>query len=350
MCLSKLTIFIINNKVMKYKVFIGVDVSKGVLDLAVIVEGKKLFHLQVSNNKKGINLFYKRLTKEVKTSKDQWLLCMEHTGIYCNPLLEFMTEKDMAVWLENAAVIKVYHALERGKNDALDAIRIAEYAYAKRDKVRLWEAPREVIGQLKSMIQLRKRLLTSKKRLLDPLQEEKLFGNKQWAKEQDKLLRPVIIKIERQLKEVEQKIQQLIDGDDHLKQLYQLITSVTGVGQIVAINTLVVTNEFKQITDPKKMACHCGVAPFKYDSGKSIRSRARVSHRADKSMKVLLHLAAMSAISSKGELRDYYLRKVEEGKNKMATINAVRNKIIHRIFVCVRENRKYEKIYTHALA
>jgi len=335
---------------MKYKVFIGVDVSKEVLDFALIVEGKKLFHLQVSNNKKGINLFYKRLMKEVKTSKDQWLLCMEHTGIYCNPLLEFMTEKDMAVWLENAAVIKVYHALERGKNDALDAIRIAEYAYAKRDKVRLWEAPREVIGQLKSMIQLRKRLLTSKKRLLDPLQEEKLFGNKQWAKEHDKLLRPVIIKIEKQLKEVEQKIQQLIDGDDHLKQLYQLITSVTGVGQIVAINTLVVTNEFKQITDPKKMACHCGVAPFKYDSGKSIRSRARVSHRADKSMKVLLHLAAMSAISSKGELKDYYQRKVEEGKNKMAIINAVRNKIIHRIFVCVRENRKYEKIYTHALA
>jgi hypothetical protein len=47
----------------------------------------------------------------------------------------------------------------------------------------------------------------------------------------------------------------------------------------------------------------------------------------------------MSAISSKGELRDYYLRKVEEGKNKMAIINAVRNKISHSLFACVRENR-----------
>ena len=334
---------------MKYKVFIGVDVSKEVLDFVVIIEGKKLFHLQVSNHKKGISLFYKRLLKEVNTDQNNWLLCLEHTGIYCNPLLEFVVDKTIPVWLENAAKIKVYHALERGKNDALDALRIAEYAYAKRDKVRLWEAPREVVSQLKSMIGLRKRLLTSKKRLLDPLKEEKQFGNKQWAKEHDKLLGPVIAKIEKQLKEVERKIQQLIDGDDHLKQLYQLITSVSGVGQIVAINTLVVTNEFKQITDPKKMACHCGVAPFKYDSGKSIRSRARVSHRADKSMKVLLHLAAMSAITSKGELRDYYLRKVEEGKNKMAVLNAVRNKIIHRVFACVRENRKYEKIYTHAL-
>lgn len=335
---------------MKYKVFIGVDVSKETLDFVVIIEGEKLFHLQVSNDTKGINLFYKRLLKEVGTDHSHWLLCLEHTGIYCNPLLEFVGDKDIPVWLENAVKIKVFHALERGKNDALDALRIAEYAYAKRDKVRLWEAPREVINQLKSMIRLRKRLLTSKKRLLDPLKEEKQYGNKQWAKEHDKLLRPVIVKIEKQLKEVERKIQQLIDGDDYLNQLYQLITSVSGVGQIVAINTLVVTNEFKQITDPKKMACHCGVAPFKYDSGKTIRSRAKVSHRADKSMKVLLHLAAMSAITSKGELRDYYVRKVDEGKNKMAIINAIRNKIIHRIFACVRENRKYEKIYTHALA
>ena len=132
--------------------------------------------------------------------------------------------------------------------------------------------------------------------------------------------------------------------------LYGLITSVSGVGQIVAINTLVVTNEFKQIVNPKEMACNCGVVPFKYDSGKSVRSKAKVSHRANKPMKVLFHLAAMSAISSDGELRDYYQRKVEEGKNKMAIINAVRNKIIHRIFACVRDRRKYEKNYTHILA
>ena len=132
--------------------------------------------------------------------------------------------------------------------------------------------------------------------------------------------------------------------------LYGLITSVSGVGQIVAINTLVVTNEFKQIVNPKEMACNCGVVPFKYDSGKSVRSKAKVSHRANRPMKVLFHLAAMSAISSDGELKNYYLRKVEEGKNKMAVINAVRNKIIHRIFACVRNQRKYEKKYVHALA
>ena len=334
---------------MDYKVFIGVDVSKKTLDFVVFFEGKKLFHIQVGNNKQGINRFYKKTRQLIGVEQDHWLVCMEHTGIYCNPLLEYATGKGLAVWMEDACRIKAYHGLERGKNDALDALRIAEYAYAKKDKAKPYKAPRKIMAKLKSLIKLRGRLITSKTRLLAPLKEEKRFGDKQQAKEHDKLIKPIIDKIEKQVRQAEQKIRELIKGDEHLNGLYQLIVSVQGVGFVTAINTLVVTNEFEKITDPKKMACHSGVAPFKYDSGTSVRSRAKVSHRADKSMKTLLHMAAMSAISCKGELRDYYLRKVAEGKNKMAVLNAVRNKIIHRIFACVRENRKYEKIYTHEL-
>ncbi|MFV1977102.1 MAG: IS110 family transposase [Candidatus Scalindua sp.] len=335
---------------MDFKVFIGVDVSKDTLDFVATIEGKALFHEQVKNDKKGIGKLYKRLSKAVTSSPEQWLFIMEHTGVYCNPLLAFSVEKGLSVWMESAAKIKAYHALERGKNDALDALRIAEYAFAKKDKIRIWEAPRKIMIRMKFLIKLRERLITSKKRLLDPLREEKQFCDKEWVRKHEKLLKPIIAKIDGQIKEVEQEIQELINDDDNLKKLYNFIISVSGVGQIVAINTLVVTNEFKQITDPKQMACNCGVAPFKYDSGTSVRSKAKVSHRANKSMKVLFHLAAMSAISSKGELQDYYQRKVEEGKNKMSIINAVRNKIIHRIFACVREQRKYEKNYTHSLA
>ncbi|MDO1450251.1 hypothetical protein Q0590_28480 [Rhodocytophaga aerolata] len=57
----------------------------------------------------------------------------------------------------------------------------------------------------------------------------------------------------------------------------------------------------------------------------------------------------MAAIKTKGELQDYFLRKVAEGKNKMAVINAVRNKLISRIFAVVKQNRKYEKNYTYSV-
>jgi len=335
---------------MEYKWSIGIDVSKATLDFVVLEGVATRFHMQVSNDKKGISSFYKRLVKEVNTKKDQWLFCLEHTGIYCNPFLEFATSKDLIVWLEDVKRIKAYHGLEREKNDALDAYRIAEYGSAKRHKLKRWEAPREVISQLKSMIKFRERLVTSKKRLLTPLAEEKEFGSKKWSKEHGKLLQPVVNKMEKQIQEIEKQIKELIDQDDQLSKLYELVSSVKGVGLIVTINTLVATNEFKQITEPKKMACQCGVAPFKKESGTSVRGRPKVSHQANKTMKTLHHLAARSAVNSKGEMRDFYLRKIEEGKNKMSVMNAIRNKIIHRIFACVRDERKYENIYTHSLA
>jgi hypothetical protein len=56
-------------------------------------------------------------------------------------------------------------------------------------------------------------------------------------------------------------------------------------------------------------------------------------------------LAAICAISYKGEFKEYFERKVTEGKNKMLVINAIRNKLIHRVFSCVNNQRKYKKNY-----
>ncbi|MCF0049792.1 IS110 family transposase, partial [Dyadobacter sp. LJ53] len=68
----------------------------------------------------------------------------------------------------------------------------------------------------------------------------------------------------------------------------------------------------------------------------------KVSTYADKSMKSILHLAAMSAIRFDNKFRDYYRRKVDEGKNKMSVLNAVRNKIVHTIFALIKNQATYK--------
>ena len=98
------------------------------------------------------------------------------------------------------------------------------------------------------------------------------------------------------------------------------------------------------------MACYSGVAPFKYQSGTSIKGRAKVSHLANKSIKALLHMAAISVIRLDGDLAGYYHRKVAESKHKMLVLNAVRNKILKRVYSCIRENRNYEKIKPQKVA
>lgn len=127
------------------------------------------------------------------------------------------------------------------------------------------------------------------------------------------------------LKNADKQIRELIQADAYLKTLFDLVTSVPGVGEATATEVLIATEEFKSISDAKKLACHAGVAPFEYRSGSSVRGWTSVNQHARKRLKSLFHLGAMSAICVKGELQDYYRRKVGEGKSKMSVINAVRN-------------------------
>ena len=147
---------------------------------------------------------------------------------------------------------------------------------------------------------------------------------------------------------LEARIDELFSKDAQLSRLYELIISVDGVGKVTAAQIIVDTNEFKDIREGKKYACHSGVVPFEHRSGSSVGSRSR--DRANKGSKTLLHMAALSPIRMAGEIKEYYQRKVAEGKNKMSVMSSMRHKLILRLVACVRNNRCYQKNYVHALA
>ena len=107
---------------------------------------------------------------------------------------------------------------------------------------------------------------------------------------------------------------------------------------------------FKTLNDPRKLACYAGVAPFPYASGTSIKGREKVSPFANKELKALLHLCAVSLLKMKNTFSDFIERKKKQGKHIMSILNALRNKILHTICACVRKNEKYEKNYTNSLA
>lgn len=339
----------VNIKDSKMKTLVvGIDVSKEALDVVLSREGEALSHSQFPNKEGSFKIWMKETLQAHGGEYGDWLICMENTGIYCHHVMEVCVVLGLDLWVEDAGRIKAFHSLSRGKNDALDAARIARYGYLKQSEAVLWQPPRKELVKLKSLVQLRKRLLTTKQRLSSPLGEEEFMGC-EWSREHKEHIQPILVRIAREIKDVEEKMRRLISGDESLQQQYVQVSSVKGVRLIVAATLLVMTNEFKSIRDPRKLACQAGVAPFPYESGKSIRGRSKVSHRAHKPLKVLLNLAARSSVSSQGELRDYYERKVAEGKNKMVVLKAIRNKIIHRVYACVRDGREYEENYRPAL-
>lgn len=335
---------------MDFCYFIGIDIAKDTLDWAVYTQQGVHLSIHTPNTPAGV----KTALSEFKTlsgwNPKQAVFCMEHTGIYNTHLLKLLYELKLAVWLESSLQIKQAGGMQRGKTDKVDARRIAQYAYRFRDQIRLWEPPREVIQQLAFLSAIRQRLNQAYNLLAVPVAEQETFIKKSLQKTLTTNVNKSLTALKDEQKAVEQQIKELIQADPRLKELFDLMVSVPGIGPVIATELLITTNEMQTINDPKKLACHAGVAPFEYRSGSSIRGKTRVSHQARKRLKSLLHMGTMSAIQVKGDLQEYYLRKLAEGKHTMLVLNAVRNKLIHRVCAVVRRGEKYEKNYVPALA
>lgn len=334
---------------MNYTHFVGVDVSKATLDFALISGKELVFSVQTSNDLSGIREFMKQMgARYPKLKLEETLFCMEHTGVYNEHLLDFLFSKKANVCLEVATRIKMSSGLQRGKNDKVDAIRIAQYAYKNREDLKLWQPKREVLQQLKTLSGLRNRLINAKKQLAVAHNETIPFDKK--ASGIIKVhCQSSIRAIEQDITKTEKAMEKVISSDEQLSRLFKIITSVQGIGKVTATEMIITTNEFKDIDDPKKFACYSGIAPFEHTSGSSIKGKNRVSHRANKAMKTLLHMAALAAISCNQDIKSYYNKKLLENKNKMTIINAVRNKLVHRVFSCVNNNRLYQNKYNQIL-
>jgi len=335
---------------MQIKHFIGIDVSKDTLDFSVVVDGKNLQHYCIKNSTREIKSTVNKFMKTFETTFDDTVFCMEHTGMYNLPLVKWLQCQQGKMWLESGVHIRKTLGLVRGKNDKVDSARIAMYAYLNRHQVRLWKAPRKLIERLAALLSQRARLNKARKQLNTANREQRLFLDKDIMNSLNKYTYKTVVVIDKQIIAIEKEILELIKEDEKLNRMYKVITSVHGIGFVTASYILVTTNEFININNPKKYACYSGVVPFEHSSGSSVRGKTRVSQMANKNIKTLLHLAALSTIQMQGDLQEYYNRKVAEGKNKMSVLNAIRNKLILRIFACVNQNREYEKNYCYKFA
>lgn len=325
----------------QYSHFFGVDVSKKTVDIT-LAHKQDLIHQQFTNDDQGMEQLMIWL-KDLKPGFTETLFCMEATGLYCFPLTRFLATNSIDIWIEHAAQIKKSTALARGKNDKVDSQRIALYATKHLDRIRLWKPVDATLEKVKHLASLRERLVETKKKLETPIKEFEEMGQAAMAKLLAKSIRSSLAAIDKDLKNVETKIIDVINEDDNLKNLYRLITSVVGVGFVTAVNLMIHTNGFTMLKDTRKLACYCGVAPFEYSSGSSVRGRTKVHFMANKKLKCNLHMASLSAVKLDPDLKQYYERKVAEGKSKLSVLNAVKNKLLARVVAVVNKQEEYVK-------
>ena len=324
---------------MKYSETLGIDVSKRTLD-AHLHQGNK--HSQFFNSSKGFRSMFNWLKANCEPS--ECLICFELTGDYSVPLSRFLTKEELSFTIISGLEIKLSTGLKRGKDDAIDARRIADYCWLRRDSLQPSKILSTELFKLQKFLNVRDYCVQQEISLSHQKQEFLAVFKKSENPEMIKMIDSLLRKCLNTKSEVEKLINELIRGQEELNRLYLLMTSVVGVGPVIAWNMLVLTNAFNRFNCSRQFACFAGVAPFPHRSGTSLNSKDRVSHMANKHMKSLLNLGARSAIQADPELKAYYHRKIEEGKNKMNVLNAVRNKLIHRIFSVVKRGTPYVRL------
>lgn len=322
---------------MKKIKFIGIDVSSKTLDICIKSDGIRK-SMVIPNDQKHI----KEFLSNNSNSKEELITALENTGRYNWALYEVFAETNLKVYVISPLHLKKSMGLVRGKNDKIDAVRIADFIEKNHQDITPWQTSSVSIQKLKILLTERNYRIKLKRQLTSQKRDYKRMSNIGLEGDLTSLNTEMIENINKQIKILECKIQELIECDPQLKQKDKIIQSVPGVGKVLSWYFLAKTNAFTSITDPRKMACYAGVVPFEHQSGSFIYRKPKVSVFADKLLKSLLHLGAMTAIRGKNDLREYYLRKVAEGKNKMSALNAVRNKIILRVFAVIKNQKFYE--------
>nr|WP_295924891.1 transposase [uncultured Dyadobacter sp.] len=329
---------------MKPEFFIGVDISKLTLDLAVVnFENEPLASFKIANTETSIIDILSVIKSNHGCLPKNTCFCAEDMGLYASYLRKVLGAKKYKLCLESPLRIKRSIGIQRGKNDSLDAVRIARYACSNYSLLHIRSIPRPCIMDLKNLATIRKRLLKTHKMLTQPKKIEDYYQQTVPALSSSAMCSSSIAALQADIKMVERRMDEIIATDEHLSNLLAIMISIPRIGKVTATQILIATNEFKWICCPKKFASFCGVAPFQFKSGTSLNSRARVSNLANRELKSLIHMAAVG-YAKKGQndfLGKYYKRKIQEGKKPMSVLNAVRNKLIQRIFACVKAGTYY---------
>lgn len=330
---------------MKIYDVVGIDVSKLTID--VVIHQSKDYR-QFKNTNKGFSILCKWALSKSKVDKNNLLFVFEHTGLYSHQLAVYLSKEEFNFVIVPGLEIKRSLGITRGKDDKIDAAKIARYAYRLRDEITPTTLPSDEIQKLKDLLSLRDRMVKQRAGYKTSLKEMKrvfiMKENPVLFSTQESIIKS----FDKQIVKLDKQMDQIVLDNDDLKRIFDLITSIKGIGPQTAFYMIVTTEGFLKFKTWRNFASYCGVAPFPNSSGTSIHGRTKVSNLANKKIKSLLDMAAKSSIQYNQEMKVYYNRKIEEGKPKRSTLNAIRNKLIARMFAVVRRGTPYIDIMKYA--
>jgi len=327
--------------------FVGLDIAAETFAAAIGTTPWKLLvpGTEFSNTPDGFNAFLNWL-RQSQCATEESVVCMEATGVYGEALAYFLVAQDYRVAMEPPLKVKRAFHPSGPKTDAVDSQQIAEYACRYHDELVFWQPPSELIQQLHVLLSTREQLVEHSVAQQNALKALRRKPVRTPFAEQ--VHEQMIAAIKSQVKAVEQEIRRLIDQHPTSRRLLSLLLTIPGVGLLLAAQILVLTHCALRPFTATQLASHLGIAPYPHQSGTSVYARPTSRHYGPSQPRKLLHLAARSVSTHNEHFRDYYQRKVAEGKAKKLVLNNVANKLLKVICAVMETQTAYDPHHTSA--
>jgi transposase len=325
----------------KYRFFVGIDVSAKTLD---VVYGRCIYktkHIVFSNDAKGIgaliDLVYKQHSKP-----EQILVCCEHTGCYMDKLAYALQPTGITLWAVSPLLMSNYAIeLNRFKTDKADAKKIFQYALMHQQLVVPYSRPADDALFIRELFLLRKQIMQDRKQWQCRMHaaSHKAVPNAY----EFIIAQQMIAFCTRIIKDLEKQLQQFIRSNKQIQSIYTILTSMPGIGPVIAQHLLAVTHCFKRFANHKQLAAYIGTAPYPRNSGTTLKKKARTSKQAYRPLKADLHQGILS-VTKPGRIFYQYYQHLQQMKvPKLQILNNIKNMMLKIIFTLVNNHTPFDE-------
>jgi transposase len=311
-------------------VFVGIDVSKDVLDVAL--RGQQASSFQVGRDETGLHELVRRLT-EVEDAVE--LVVLEATGGLERDVVAVLAAATLPVAVVNPRCVRDFaRSLGKlAKTDGIDAAVLAHYAEAVGPVAQ--PVPDALARAVEALLTRRRQVvqtLVSERNRRSGLLLQRLTGP--GKRVMDSLERSIKW-LEKELASLDEELEDTIKGSDIWREKDDLLKREKGVGNVVSRTLLAFLPELGKL-NRKQIAALVGLAPFNNDSGKRSGKRSIWGGRGH--VRAVLYMAAVTGIRWNPVLRPFYQRLLAAGKPKKAALTAVMRKLLIRLNAQMREH------------
>lgn len=317
------------------KITVGIDVSKATLDIALLDNGTYTSHVY-TNDKDGIRRLLNWLKKKQVRGCN---VVLEATGHYGDLVAQTVHDRGYVVYVVNPARIKDYASsqLRRAKTDAIDAQVIAHFGQSQ--EMDQWTPPTPSQAELQALTRhlaaLKQSRVQEKNRLQAGVTSQTVRHS----------LKEQLVFLDKQIAKLEAEIEAHIERDSEMKEQYELLISIKGIGSTTAAAFIAEVPDVTRFDSASQLAAYAGVTPRIRRSGSSVRGRSRVSKIGNARLRALLFMPSLSARSWNPLVQELVQRLSDRGKHKLAIIGAVTRKLLHIIYGVLKHKNPFDPNY-----